>query len=131
MRQLSPDGRFEIHSHRRDDDSYMYSDTDYDWWISCVESGDELASFSGSSYQRAGSSTEEGVRSVAFDGDFVVGTRYDGQVERVELPARWQISADRSHITLSYRDGRAETRERRSVIATGKFGDAFALTKLK
>jgi len=130
MGELSPDGRFEIHTHRRDDDSYFYSDTDYSWWIAIVETGDEIAQFSGSSCDRRDGLHEDGVERVCFDGGFVVATGYDGKVERVELPASWQVSDDGKRITLAYPDGRADTRERFPVIATGKFGDSFFLTRL-
>ena len=125
MSERSPDGRFEMHTHRRDDESYFYCDTDYYWWIAVVETGDEIAQFSGSSFDRRGGLHEEGVERVSFDGGFVIATGYDGKVERVELPVSWQVSDDGKRITLVYADGRAGTRERHPVIATGKFGDSF------
>ena len=35
--------KFEIVEYTKDDDSYMYSDTDYYWHVASVQTGDELA----------------------------------------------------------------------------------------
>lgn len=45
MEERSPDGRFELVYHRKDDDSYFYSDTDESWYRASVETGDQLDSF--------------------------------------------------------------------------------------
>lgn len=114
--------RFEIIAHRRDDDSYFYSDTDYSWFVRSLETGDELASFFGSDNAgRLGSSTN-GVASVSIDDTEVVAIHHDGTVERVALPVRIEIIEGGAAIQLTYADGRSEKRPRRAVSYTMKFG---------
>lgn len=120
----STDGKFEIVFDRHDDDSYLGSDTDYIWWIVSTDTGDQLAQFSGSSYQRADRTSRNGIQSVAFspDSTAVLATDHSGAVTTFELPASARtIDAGRA-IELVWRDGRAERRARKRVIAMTKYG---------
>ena len=120
----SADGRFEIIVHREDDDSYFYSDTDYSWYVRSVETGDELASFSGSSSSGRSGSDERGTRTVRFSesSDVVEATNVDGTINRIELPAGIDIVDGGRGVVLTYRDGRTDSRKRNRVVVTGKSG---------
>jgi hypothetical protein len=116
--------KFEIIYHTRDDDSYMYSDTDYSWFVKSMQTGDEIASYSGHWYQNSSGDSQGGVESVEFDDDggTIVATQFDGKVERLELPENVELVDGGRQVLLSYKDGRTETRPRRAVILTTKFG---------
>lgn len=115
------DGRFELVSIIREDDADMFSNTCYEWRIRSVETGDELAAFSGFVGGGQPGTDEVGTASVAFTDDetAVVATNVDGELERVELPVRVETVDEGRGIRLTYRNGRSITRERKLPTSEG------------
>jgi hypothetical protein len=126
----SHDGRFEIFENRRDDDSYMYSYSSYSFHVVSCETGDEIASYSGSWDQDGSGSRQSGVESVTFEHDEIVARHYDGTIERERLPTSIDIVEGGKAIELTHADGTVERRERRAARAVTKFGQPFDLKQL-
>jgi hypothetical protein len=108
----------------------MYSDSDYSFYVSSVETGDELAHFAGHDYHNSGGRNTWGVESVDFDGNAVVARHYDGTVERLELPSRIAI-VDGDWIDVTDALGNVERRRRRAVTGMSKYGQPYAITQLR
>jgi hypothetical protein len=123
----SPDGKFEILYARTDDDSYMYSDTDEDWRVVSVATGDELEQFSGSSCSNSSGTSSSGTKSVSFNdaGDAVIATEYDGKATRFDLPASVRVVEKGRKIEITWRDGKIELRDRSPAIFISKYGQPF------
>src|SRR4051812_13587215 len=83
--------RFHVEDWSKDDDSYMYSDTDYTYVIVCTDTGDELDRFWGSSYSNSSGTTEDGARAVRIEGGEAAISNYDGTEKRVALPVDVRI----------------------------------------
>ncbi len=117
--------KFEIVEYAKDDDSYMYSDTDYYWHVASVQTGDELASYSGYHNESSAGVQKGGARSVGFNEDMteVIISNYDKEAERLELPENVELVDEGHAILLTYRDGRQDKRNRRAVCYTTKFGE--------
>ena len=124
MSDLSKDGTFRVVSFQKSDDSYMYSDTDYSYYVVFVATGDQLWSYFGSDYQNANGSKQDGTRSVDFtpEGDAFVVTGYDKSEERVELPSSVRMIDGGGKIEITWRDGRLETRDRNAVTTATRWG---------
>jgi hypothetical protein len=124
--------KFEILCNTKDDDSYMYSDTDYSWFVVSKQTGDALVERSGHWYQRRSGDSTGGVSSMSFSeqGEAVVARGFDESIERIELPADVRVVADGASIELTWPDGRTETRKRNEALVGGKFGGVFSLKEL-
>lgn len=124
MSDLSKDGKFRVLSLAKSDDSYMYSDTDYSYYVVSVATGDQLWSYFGSDYQNAKGSTRDGTESVTFtpEGDAFVVTGYDKSEKRVELPSSVRSIDGGRKIEITWRDGRLETRDRLAVTTATRWG---------
>lgn len=123
--------RFIVKERRRDDDSYMYSDTSYTYLVISVETGDELMRFEGSVDRNSSGTSSSGARWVEILDDAEVRvTDYDGQIELHPLPRTLRISEDGNKIVLVYGDGRSEERERNQPMFAGKYGDWFTAGEL-
>jgi hypothetical protein len=129
MSTLSPDKRFEIHLFTRDDDSYFYSSTDYYWYVTSVETGDELFSFSGTSSQDSSGSKETGVKDVYFlnDGLGIIALLDDGSQNSYPLPVRIVIVDNGERLQLTFPDGTEQLVPRKKLIHVSKYGQVFGL----
>ena len=96
----------------------MYSDIREAWYIVSCETGDMVLEFFGSSYSNSSGTKTSGVEYVDLEPSCVVAHHYDGKTERHELPPRVDIAPDGATITLTWRDGRTETRKRRGTWIT-------------
>ena len=92
-----------------------------------VDTGDELAAFSGSDDQDASGSRSSGTTSVDLtpEGDAVIATDADGTKQRVELPASMRVVDHGKGVEIAWRDGRVERRERAPVFKVSKYGDVY------
>jgi len=117
--------KFEVIDYSRDDDSYMYSDTDYYWHVRSLQSGDELADYSGSDCENSAGRTRSGIRTVTLDEEnlTVTAVPYEGDPKVLELPEKITFVDGGAKIALHYRDGRVDERERRRVCMTSKYGE--------
>jgi len=129
VKNLSPDKRFELHYFTRDDDSYFYSNTDYYWHVTSVETGDELFSFSGTSNQDSSGSKESGVRHVYFSNDdlCIVAKNYNGSHDSYRLPAGIDIIENGKGLRLTFSDGTEQKVLRKKLIHFSKYGEPFEL----
>jgi len=129
VNNLSPDKRFELHYFTRDDDSYFYSNTDYYWHVTSVETGDELFNFSGTSNQDSSGSKESGVRDVYFLNDSlgVVAENYDGSQDSHRLPTGIEIVKNGKGLRLTFSDGTQQNVPRKKLIHFSRYGQPFEL----
>ena len=119
--------QFEIIYRTRDDDSYFYSNTDYEWYIRSLETGDQVYSFFGSNQSDANGSYDSGVQSVSFEGYEVVTKDAKGKVEKHPLPVKMEIIENGEKVKLTFADGTTEERDRKAVFYTLKFGQPVQL----
>jgi hypothetical protein len=129
MKNISPDKRFEIHLFTRDDDSYFYSNTDYYWYITSVETGDELFSFSGSDSQDSNGSKKNGVEHVDFmqNGLGVIVLNSEGSQESFRLPSQIDIVEGGKKLRLTFPDGTKNEVPRKKLMHFSKYGQPFTL----
>ena len=129
MKNLSPDKRFELHLFTHDDDSYFYSNTDYYWHVTSVETGDELFSFSGTCNQDSSGSKESGVSHVHFSNDelCIVVENYDGSKDSFRLPARIDMIENGESLRLTFSDGSEQNVSRKKLTHFSKYGEPFDL----
>ncbi len=133
MERISKNKIFQIHIHTKDDDSYFYSNTSYQYSVISIQTGDELFSFSGSSNSNHSGTSESGISDIFFDNDanFLIIKHYDSKKEKIELPTDIKIENDNNHIILEYLDGHTEKRKRNIGIFTTKYGQPYEITPLK
>jgi hypothetical protein len=122
--------KYEVLVNTRDDDSHMYSNTSYTFYVVSSDTGDELDTFSGRDDQDASGRRTEGVDSVVIEGGEMVAKHYDGKVERRPLPTKIEIVDDGKQIELTWADGRVERRERNEALGFTARGQVFSMKPL-
>ncbi|MEM3342196.1 MAG: hypothetical protein QW728_05840 [Thermoplasmata archaeon] len=117
----SPDGRFELVEIKKEEGSLMNSRLITIWKVRLSDFKDEILEFQGIKYHKAGNEKREGVELVAFspNNSEVSVRRYDGTVQKYELPLKYAISEDTSYLILEYKDGRTERKKREPLPAAG------------
>jgi hypothetical protein len=121
---------YEILTHSRDDDSYMYSYSSFSFHVCSTEFGDELCDFSGSHDGDSSGWRKSGTQDVKIEGNFVVATDAEGSERRVELPVQLALAEDGKKLQLTWADGRVELRDRNECLVFGKFGGVFSMKNL-
>ena len=130
MNEISKNGKFEIIEYQKDDDAYFYSDTDYSYYVTSTETGDELFAFYGHSYSGRNGTDEAGTKKVSFDNDdcSIIVDYYDGNRETYELPVDVWFADKGKAILLRFADDRIEKRVRRAVTHFSKYGQPSSRT---
>ena len=121
---------YEILTHSRDDDSYMYSYSSFTFHVCSKEFGDEICDFSGSEDGDSAGWRKSGTQHVRIEGHFAIAVDAEDKAERVELPVKLALSEYGKKLKLTYADGRVEFRVRKEALAFGKYGDVFPLKGL-
>jgi hypothetical protein len=122
--------KYEVLVNARDDDSYMYSNTSYTYYVVSTDTGDELDQFSGSDDETAKGRSRKGVASVVIDGGQMVAKHYSGKLERRPLPTKIKIVDRGKQIELTWADGRVERRERNEALGFTARGQVFSMKPL-
>jgi len=133
MNTIDKNRKFQIHLYSTDEVSNVFCYTNYSWYVTSLQTGDELFSFSGSCNEDSSGATESGVSCLSFDNKLnkLVVDYYDSRKESYELPVDVLFGEDNQHIVLQYADGRKETRCRSLAMGISKDGQPFEISPLK